>query len=1829
MGRLTPEDKATIAARKEKASGGFGRSRGIPIRGRAAGGRALGMLERADRLLGLGLGSIGSLATSPQALGTALTGTALPIPMPQEDQAPKTMQVPDPVNIPSAAMAFWEQARQGDVDTGITAFQDAMKAGPGYWGTAEIGGALVGPTGALKGLGMGVRRLGQVPRLADTLPRASGVLRETGRVLEAPWAAEEAAGKAVLGGLGRLGLGAARKVGLFPEKPAVAAKGISEQVEDVVQFPPRDEPRRPIGEKRTRYEQGIDEGGIPEGTLGTYAVEPQSRGGSFYQGILRTRATHRYGAAVEVKDPAFYSDPTTRLYLTPDDSAGVAVTPDGDLVSVYRKTDSPYDINPLLDEASKVSITLDAYDIGGKLPNLYADHGFRPAARVRFNPEFAPEGWNYELMGEPDIVFMVRDVDGLTGLPEIPLTRVREDGVRVGGYKDIMDDIPLFDDYDEAVKVRDAALQKVQQGTDARASVTPGAEDIPETAGWGPPERRPIGVSPYEGTQIKEVDLPIRGGRTEPFDIDTPQGIGQEIRNRKKLIQDEKKARLRALTGGAKRRVIATYDSAIAAHEKEIERLTQVLDEEFPESPATKLPSGHFEKKIMEEEWNKALQEKGITEEQYVSQSGLVDPKRLDPNWRDLDLDQPQWMPGRRERLVRSTVEPWMDPYGDIPTGPDLFDIGKTARERAITRIRNIVEPPVVRDIPISASAPDDEAVSIVTSADPSPPKRIFDSTPEEVFDDLKNLASPDELVKIGKNPLNVIQTIMRRHEGAINALQSEATRIVKGGLGEADKGEGQLRELGLSIGRGGREVIREDALPEIDALYKALHGEAPVPERLRGLYDELKDLADFEEASRIDFDPEFATVQDYFYRGWKRSDALIAEQGKAQIGGTPKFKKPRKDASYQEMRDAGFEPLSWNPFEQWRISRMQGVRYRQQMTLVWQLKKVGLWRPSGGATAEGVEGIIGLDGSTWRTPNIGRAFEGRPVSISDDLVDEVGQSTGEKMMAEIRVGRGVVPSDVARRLEAMYGKMPEGFGELEFLGKQINLAKAIDTVVFIPKRAKLFASFFQQIDFLSRNLYGTFSHMVDRVLAGDLVGAAQAGKKWPTSALNILRANLSPGYRQELKRMLGSTEALVPGRPGIHLKGIMEAGLSIRDVTIFPTELGDIARMAADDAGLLGSKAVLRYIAQLESAMKNGLFDGVYPAAQITDIKNNVAQQMVRTFGHMTDEQINGAIARFINMRYSTIPVSQSVIQNRWLRGLLQRVFFSIGESEGLLRASASAFTGPYAGMWRKHWLGAYIAVIGVANAIHLASTGAQGEPKALPWERWSPISTNNWGLLPISYNRDFASPNLPWKGRGAAELTMDIVGQMDTAFRLLDPASFLSARESVPVRALTNQIKGEDWYGADITAAGPMGIYSRTASLLNDMFAPIGVGAAVVGIAQEQIPAVAAVLPPGEQRLGFWGQIAQGTGVNIRGEQTGRYRDRITKESGYIIQAPHERAGQPAEQWADLTPKQQQDLRKERPEFSEEEQKRTEIGALRGQEYAITQVEQQKYEQELFSKVQKAVDRHLSAPVGDPRWVPSDAKKKIYDLLSEHYTSLYGDLDDPETGELTGGLYTIDRESPVPDEGTLAYLRWQYRELLEGAKDLTGEVDFEKFNEDVGKFWANLKPAEVITLLENQRLLENELDPAAQTVLDASRYVSNVKISLNGGPRLSYWNLDKHPKVTNYLMRTTGATHAEIIDYLDMTKNERAATERTSTGKAIGKALARANREGGELWMLKDAFVREVPDAWVWGMMDAGNRYKGSDTIEAFLFKQLGEGRQKPAVDYRNKLQEVLTAR
>ena len=169
----------------------------------------------------------------------------------------------------------------------------------------------------------------------------------------------------------------------------------------------------------------------------------------FHDGISETQRTHKYGPAVEVKEEDFYRDPTNRMFMSDDGSAGASVTPEGDLVSVFKKPGSNVDVRPMIAQAARHAITADAFDIGGFLPSLYADHGLRVASRVRFNDGFMPPGLDIETMGRPDIVMMIRDPDGRTGLP-LPTSKDE--------WLSLRDSIPVFDDWSEAASVRDQLM---------------------------------------------------------------------------------------------------------------------------------------------------------------------------------------------------------------------------------------------------------------------------------------------------------------------------------------------------------------------------------------------------------------------------------------------------------------------------------------------------------------------------------------------------------------------------------------------------------------------------------------------------------------------------------------------------------------------------------------------------------------------------------------------------------------------------------------------------------------------------------------------------------------------------------------------------------------------------------------------------------------------------------------------------------------------------------------------------------------------------------------------------------------------------------------------------------------------------------------------------------------------------------------------------------------------------------------------------------------------------------------------------------------------------
>jgi hypothetical protein len=117
-------------------------------------------------------------------------------------------------------------------------------------------------------------------------------------------------------------------------------------------------------------------------------------------------------ASVDVLDPSGYKGAKT--FLTPDKSAGFSISPDGELNSVVSSATSPH--KGVSDAALEVANEngakwLSAFDIG--LPEKYARKGYKEVARVPFNTEHAPPGWDYSKMakhngGKPDVVFMAR-----------------------------------------------------------------------------------------------------------------------------------------------------------------------------------------------------------------------------------------------------------------------------------------------------------------------------------------------------------------------------------------------------------------------------------------------------------------------------------------------------------------------------------------------------------------------------------------------------------------------------------------------------------------------------------------------------------------------------------------------------------------------------------------------------------------------------------------------------------------------------------------------------------------------------------------------------------------------------------------------------------------------------------------------------------------------------------------------------------------------------------------------------------------------------------------------------------------------------------------------------------------------------------------------------------------------------------------------------------------------------------------------------------------------------------------------------------------------------
>lgn len=137
-------------------------------------------------------------------------------------------------------------------------------------------------------------------------------------------------------------------------------------------------------------------------------------GNSFYNAISQSKIdSGDLGASVHTYTPEEYSQ--MRCFLSEDGLSGVAIKPDGDIVSVFVNPNANFGTilrrgHALVELAKEQGGTkLDAFDT--YLPDFYKKHGFEETGRDGWNEQYKPEGWDKDFYkeynnGEPDVVYM-------------------------------------------------------------------------------------------------------------------------------------------------------------------------------------------------------------------------------------------------------------------------------------------------------------------------------------------------------------------------------------------------------------------------------------------------------------------------------------------------------------------------------------------------------------------------------------------------------------------------------------------------------------------------------------------------------------------------------------------------------------------------------------------------------------------------------------------------------------------------------------------------------------------------------------------------------------------------------------------------------------------------------------------------------------------------------------------------------------------------------------------------------------------------------------------------------------------------------------------------------------------------------------------------------------------------------------------------------------------------------------------------------------------------------------------------------------------------------
>ena len=214
--------------------------------------------------------------------------------------------------------------------------------------------------------------------------------------------------------------------------------------------------------------QAIENTGASWGIMQDMSNDPET----FVKSLDDAIVNNKHGLMVSPKTVEDLQQPGTKVFMTQDRRAGAIVTADGDIEAVHKNPDSSArraSTQLMITAIENGGNKLDCY--GADLVRNYNFYGFEPVAKVKWNPDYAPDGWTY---GAKDVYVMkLQDgVDTNTVLQRFGKAEA-DGGFHIYNQAEL-DALPTME-YDEALAYRDSLLK-------TPSAMTEGVSAMPDAA---------------------------------------------------------------------------------------------------------------------------------------------------------------------------------------------------------------------------------------------------------------------------------------------------------------------------------------------------------------------------------------------------------------------------------------------------------------------------------------------------------------------------------------------------------------------------------------------------------------------------------------------------------------------------------------------------------------------------------------------------------------------------------------------------------------------------------------------------------------------------------------------------------------------------------------------------------------------------------------------------------------------------------------------------------------------------------------------------------------------------------------------------------------------------------------------------------------------------------------------------------------------------------------------------------------------------------------------------------------------------------------------------